>query len=281
MNIKKLLITSVSVFALAACGANTTTSTQTTTAGAGKTEQTVKVALYGEKNPQWDHLKKVLKEKENITLELQNYTDYVTPNTAVDEGSADINAFQTIGYLEKFNEEKGTKLVSIGYTILQPLGIYSNKIKDVKELKEGDVVIIPNGSSNGGRALRLLQEAGVIKVDPSKGVLPAITDVTENPLKLDIREVDAAQTIRSLDDAAIAIANGDVALDSGKSPKDDAIFLEPITEASKPYYNAIVSNEKDKDKEVLKTIVKYYQTPEVAELIEKEDKGASVPIWNK
>lgn len=278
MKLKKLILGLLSVTALAACAQNNQTATNTTST---KPAQTVKVALYGEKNPQWDHLKKVLKEKVNITLELQNYTDYVTPNTAVDEGSADINAFQTIAYLEKFNEEKGTKLVSIGYTILQPLGIYSNKVKNVSEVKKGDTVIIPNGASNGGRALRLLQEAGLIKVDASKGLLPSIADVTENPLELDIKEVDAAQTIRSLDDATLALANGDVALDSGKSPKDDAILLEKVSEESKPYYNAIVSHEKNKDNDVLKTIVKYYQTDEVAQLIEKEDKGASLPIWNK
>lgn len=277
MSFKKLLLSATALFTLAACGTQTATSNNSKKND--KPIQTVKVALYGEKNPQWDYLKKELKEKENIELQLLNFNDYVTPNTAVDEGSADINAFQTVGYLEKFNQEKGTKLVSVGYTILQPLGIYSNKIKDVKELKEGDKVIIPNGSSNGGRALRLLQSAGIIKVDPTKGVLPTIADITENKLKLNIIEVDAAQTIRSLDDVVIAIANGDVALDSGKSPKQDAIFLEPVTEESKPYYNAIVANEKDKDKEVFKTIVKYYQTKEVAELIEKEDKGASIPIW--
>lgn len=277
MSFKKLLLSATALFTLAACGTQTATSNNSKKND--KPIQTVKVALYGEKNPQWDYLKKELKEKENIELQLLNFNDYVTPNTAVDEGSADINAFQTVGYLEKFNQEKGTKLVSVGYTILQPLGIYSNKIKDVKELKEGDKVIIPNGSSNGGRALRLLQSAGIIKVDPTKGVLPTIADITENKLKLNIIEVDAAQTIRSLDDVVIAIANGDVALDSGKSPKQDAIFLEPVTEESKPYYNVIVANEKDKDKEVFKTIVKYYQTKEVAELIEKEDKGASIPIW--
>lgn len=276
MSFKKLLVAAASLVTLAACTAPATQSSDSS-----KKTQTVKVALYGEKNPQWDYLKKELQEKENITLELQNYTDYVTPNTAVDEGSADINAFQTIAYLEKFNEEKGTKLVSIGYTILQPLGIYSNKIKDVSEIKKGDKVIIPNGASNGGRALRLLQEAGLIKVDSSKGLLPSIADITENPLELDIKEVDAAQTIRSLDDVVIALANGDVALDAGKSPKDDAILLEKVSDESKPYYNAIVSHEKNKDNDVLKKIVQYYQTKEVADLIEKEDKGASIPIWTK
>lgn len=274
MNLKKIVLGALATIALVGCG--TTSQNKSESSSENKI---VKVGLYGEKNEAWDYLKPILKEKENIDLEFYNFTDYVTPNTAADEGSVDINAFQTIAYMDKFNEEKGTKLVSIGWTILQPLGIYSNKIQNVSELKQGDIVVIPNGSSNGGRALRLLQATGVIKVDPSKGVLPTIADITENKLNLTFKEVDAAQTIRSLDDVTIAIANGDVALDSGKSPKTDAIFLESVNDDSKPYYNVIATNEKNKDNQLYQTVVKYFQTDEVAKVIEDTSKGASIPIW--
>ncbi|NEW62517.1 MetQ/NlpA family ABC transporter substrate-binding protein [Granulicatella sp. zg-ZJ] len=282
MSLKKLAISTLALFTLGACGTGTNSVTQSSEKSEANSQpKVVKVGLYGEKNEDWDYLKKELKEKENIELELVKFTDYVTPNTALEEGSVDINAFQTVGYLETFNKEHKTHIVPIGWTLLQPLGIYSNKIKNVSELKENDTVIIPDGASNGGRALLLLQEAGLIKVDASKGVLPAISDITENKLNLNIKEVTAAQTIRSLDDAAVAIANGDVAIDAGKSPKQDAIFLEKVTEKSKPYYNFIAAHEKNKDDAVLKTIVKYYQTDAVAKVLEESTKGASIPIWNE
>lgn len=291
MSLKKKLATGLTLAAtlvLAACGAanNSTTSSSSSaassTASSATAEKTVvKVGLYGEKNEAWDYLKPVLEEKENIVLEFVNFTDYVAPNLALADGSVDINAFQTIAYLEKFNEEHKTEIVSVGYTFLQPLGIYSEKIKDLSEVKEGDVVVIPDGASNGGRALRLLQAAGLIKVDPSKGVLPTISDITENRLNLDIKEVDASQTVRSLQDVTIAIANGDVALDGGKVPTTDALFLEAVNEDSKPYYNVIAATESTKDKPVFATIVKYFQTDEVKKVLEEATKGASIPVWEE
>lgn len=241
-------------------------------------ETTVKLGVIGADTDVWDDVKDRLKE-EGINLEYVKFTDYNQPNAALADGSIDLNSFQHQFFLDNYNEEHGTDLVSIGNTVNAPLGIYSEKIKDVKELKEGAKIAIPNDVTNGGRALLLLQTAGLITVDPAKAQAPTVSDITENKLNLDISELDAAQTARALSDVDISVINSGVAVDAGFTPTEDAIFLEPVDDNSKPYVNIIVARKEDKDNEVYQKVVDAYQTKETEKVIEETSKGSSIPAW--
>ncbi|MGY3778582.1 MetQ/NlpA family ABC transporter substrate-binding protein [Isobaculum melis] len=240
----------------------------------------VKIGVVGENNEVWDYVKEQLKE-ENIEIELVKFTDYTQPNAALAEGEIDLNSFQHQIFLDNYNKDHDTDLVSIADTQIASLGIYSNKIKDVKELKEGAKIAIPNDLTNGGRALLLLQTAGLIKLDKTAAQTPTVKDITENKLNLKIEELDAAQTARALPDVDASLINSGMAVDAGFVPTEDAIFLEPIDETSKPYINIIVANGKDKDKEVFKKIIKAYQSDGTAKLIEEISKGSSTPAWTQ
>ncbi|MBF0780446.1 MULTISPECIES: MetQ/NlpA family ABC transporter substrate-binding protein [unclassified Granulicatella] len=279
MSLKKLALTALAAFTLAACGAPSTSSTEKTESK--KETVTVKIGVSGTNHPQWDYVKEQLKEKENINLEIVEFEDYVTPNTALEDGSIDLNAFQHILYLNKFNSEKGTHIKEIAYTMYSPMGAYSQKIKSLSELKEGDKISIPNDTTNGARALRLLHNAGVIKLNDVSNTLVTVSDIVENPKKIEIVELIAGQTYQSLPDVAAAVINANYAVDAGLTPKTDAIYLEEVNEASKPYYNVIAAREDRAKEEVFKTIVKYYQTKEVAEISNREFRGATIEIWDR
>lgn len=237
----------------------------------------IKVGLVGTKHEEWDAIKDKL-GKEGTQIELVEFTDYNQPNEALLAGDVDLNAFQHQIFLDNFNKEKNSNLVSIGDTQLAPLGIYSKKIKDVKELKEGDKITIPNDVTNGARAIKLLQTAGLIKAKDVE--FPTDKDIVENKLNLEIIPVDASQTARSLDDVAAAAINNNVATDAGYIPTKDAIFLEPVDKNSKPYINIIVARPDEKDNEAFKKIVKAYQTDDTKKIIEKTTKGSSIPAWD-
>lgn len=261
----------LSIFTLTACGGNGAKSDE-------KKTEVVKLGVVGDDTRVWDSVKDRLK-KDNIDLQIVKFTDYTQPNSALNEGELDLNSFQHQIFLDSYNKDSGTDLVSIGETVIAPLGIYSEKIKDVKELKDKDIVAIPNDVTNGGRALLLLQTAGLIKVDPAAKQTPTVKDITENKLNLEIKELDAAQTARALADTSISLINSGMAVDAGLIPNKDAIFLEPIDDTSKPYINIIVANAKDKDNKTYKKIVEAYQSPETIKVIEETSKGSSIPVW--
>ncbi|MCW6661133.1 MetQ/NlpA family ABC transporter substrate-binding protein [Aerococcaceae bacterium NML201209] len=238
----------------------------------------VKLGLTGDDTRVWDNVKERL-AKEGIEIEYVKFTDYSQPNAALADGSIDLNAFQHQIFLDSYNAEHKTDIVSIGNTVNAPLGIYSDKIKDVKDLKEGAKIAIPNDPTNGGRALRLLQSAGLIKVDESKGYKPTVSDITENKLKLDIQELDASQTARALPDVDVAIINSGVAVDAGFLPTKDAIFLEPVDDKSKPYVNVIAVRKEDEQNDIYQKIVDFYQTDETKKVIEEVSKGSHIPAW--
>lgn len=243
-----------------------------------KKETTVKLGVIGSDTDVWDSVKDRLK-KEGINLEYVKFTDYNQPNAALADGSIDLNSFQHQFFLDNYNKEHGTDLVSIGNTVNAPLGIYSDKLKDLKELKDGAKVAIPNDVTNGGRALLLLQTAGLIKVDPAKKQTPTVSDITENTKKLEISELDASQTARSLADVDIAVINSGVAVDAGFTPTKDAIFLEPVDDQARPYVNIIVARKEDENNKTYQKVVAAYQTKETEKVIEETSKGSSVPAW--
>lgn len=254
------------VFVLAACG---------------QSEETTKVKLgvVGDKNDQWEYLQEELLEKENIEIELVKFTDYRQPIVSLDDGSIDMHSALTEIYMDSINEEGGYSNTTLGYTTLNPMGVFSEKIDSLDELNDGALVAIPDDVSNGSRALLLLQTAGLIELDDSKGLLPTVSDITSNPKNLQFEEMASNQTARALTDVDISLINNDMATDAGYVPTQDAIYLEPVAESSKPYYNVIAVREDETDNEVYKTILEYYQTDEVAAIIDEMSAGSSIPVW--
>jgi D-methionine transport system substrate-binding protein len=212
-----------------------------------------------------------------LDIKLVVFQDYVLPNEALEAGELDANAFQHKPYLEAQIAAHGYHIVPAGYTIVEPIGLYSKKFRSVADLPNGAKVGIPNDPSNGGRALNLLAANGVISIKEGKGLVPSLLDITSNPKKLQLIELDAAQLPRSLDDFAAAIINTNYAIDGGLDPRKDALLQEP--RLNNPYGNFVAVRAKDKDKPMFKALVAAYQSPEVAQFIETRFKGAILPAW--
>ncbi|MGB4588429.1 MAG: MetQ/NlpA family ABC transporter substrate-binding protein [Clostridiaceae bacterium] len=271
-NTKKIiagLTIAIAAFGFTGCGAKAT---------AKEEDKVIKLGVTGSESEVWNYVKGEL-AKEGITLEVVSFSDYTKPNQALADGEIDVNAFQHYAFFNKFIEEHKLDLTAIGETVIAPLGIYSDKIKDISELKDGDEISIPNDATNEGRALILLQTAGLIKIAPEAGILSTLKDVTENRLNLKLIEVDASTTARTLEDVTASLINSGFAVDAGFNPANDSIFLEPIDENSKPYVNIIAARTEDKDSEVLKRIVEIYQTEPVKEIINELYKGSQQISW--
>lgn len=221
---------------------------------------------------------KVAKEKYGLDVELVQFNDYVMPNEALLQGDIDVNAFQTRPFLDVQSKQRGYKFAVVGNTFVYPLAGYSKKIKTLSQLKDGSTIIIPNDATNGGRALLLLQKAGLLKLKPNVGLVPKVTDIAENPKNLKILELEAPQLPRALDDqnVTIAIINNTFATPIGLIAARDGLFVE---EKESPYVNIIVSREDNKDAEKVKNFVKAYQSEEVNQAAQKEFKGSAVKGW--
>ncbi|ALC89414.1 methionine ABC transporter substrate-binding protein [Bacillus sp. FJAT-18017] len=236
----------------------------------------VKVGVSGTDTRVWDFIAKKA-EKEGIEIEVITFSDYVAPNTALAEGEVDINAFQTVAYFDTFIEEHNVDLVPIATTVLAPMGLYSEKYKDVKEIPDGSKIAIPNDPSNSGRALLLLQEAGLITLPEDYDGIAGPEAIVENPKNLKIEQMVPAQTPRALPDVAASIINNGIAVDAGFSPTKDSIFHESAT--ALPYLNIIATRAEDKDNKTYKKVAELYQSDDTAEFIEKEYKGNMIPTF--
>lgn len=248
-------------------------------AGCGKSsssDKTVKIGIMGSDEKIWKPIKKKL-AKQGINLKLVTFTDYNQPNAALTNHEIDLNAFQHTYFMNTWNKAHKTNIVSIGKTVRAPLRLYSKKVKSVADIKKGDQITIPNDSTNEGRALHLLQSAGLIKVN-NKVKLPTPKNITQNKLNLKITAVDAAQTPRSLSDATAAIVNNEFAAEA-KLPNKECIYKEKLNKASIPYINVIATNKVDKNNKTYKKIVKAYQSEATKKLIKKYYHGLSVPAW--
>lgn len=208
---------------------------------------------------------KPLLAKDGYNLVIKEFTDYVLPNTALAEKQLFANFFQHIPYFDNMNKELGLNLVWIAKIHIEPLGLYSNKIKKLDELKQGDVVAVPDDPTNEARALRLLEANGLVTLKP--GELVAVRDIVGNPKKLKFFEVDAAQLPRSLDDVTAAVINTNFAGEAGLNPATDAIVIES---KESPYANVVVIRAADADTPAAKALLKAVQSPEVKAFIEKE-----------
>ena len=214
--------------------------------------------------------------KEGYDLEIVEFNDYVQPNLATSDGQLDANYFQHLPYLESFVKERGSDLVSVAGVHIEPIAIYSHKIKDLKDLKEGSTVAIPNDPTNGGRALLLLQSAGLITLDDPKSITATSLDIKDNPKNLKFSELEAPQLPRSLDDADISVINVNYAIGAGLNPVKDSLFIEG---ADSPYVNVIVANSKTKDSAKVKALIKAVQTPEIKKFIEDKYQGSVVAAF--
>jgi len=243
----------------------------------------VKIGVVGdEQNPIFDAVNENLK-KENIKVELVKFNDGIIINQALADKELDLTAFQHYAFLNEEIKSKGYEFTVIGDTFIVPLNIYSDKLKDVSEIKEGDKIAIPNNVTNAGRALRVLESAGLIKVDSSKGYLPDVKDITENKLNLEIIEVDPSQIPSLLPDFAAGIFNSGFAIDNHIDPVKDSIYSLPVDakdENNKPYINVIVARTADKDDETYKKVVEAYHSDSVAKKILEEYNGVYVPVWS-
>ncbi len=267
-----IIISGTLLLSLAGCQGAKTENTE------GK-NKVVKVGVVGENTDQWKPVIKNLQE-EGITLELVTFSDYSQPNQALADKEIDLNSFQHYAYLNQDIKDRNLDLSVIGETIIAPLGVYSNKIKSLDELKDGDSIAIPSDATNGGRALKVLESAGVIKVNEAAGYTPTLSDITQNPKNIKFVEVEAAQTPRLLADVAAALINGGHAVDAGFNPKNDSIYLEQVKEGTdNPYINIIVSRTEDKENELYKKVVDAYRSEDVAKVIEEVYKGAYIPTW--
>ncbi len=211
-----------------------------------------------------------------LNLDIIEFSDYVVPNTALADGDLQANSFQHVPYLENQIKDRGYDLVVVAKTITTPMGVYSSKLKSLDDLADGATVAIPNDPTNGGRALLVLAEQGLITVNPDAGLVPTPLDVTENPKDLEFTELDAAQLPRALQDADAAVINTNYALSAGLSPKTDSIAME---KADSPYANVIVVRRGDEGQPWVKTLVEAYHSPEIKQFIETKYEGAVIPAW--
>ncbi|WP_166261659.1 MetQ/NlpA family ABC transporter substrate-binding protein [Marinobacter salicampi] len=215
-------------------------------------------------------------EDQGVELNIKVFTDYVQPNTQVAQSRMDANFFQHQPYLESFNEGKGTSLVSVVGVHVEPFGAYSSKIESLDELEDGSTVAIPNDPTNGGRALLLLQKAGLIKLKDDSKITATPRDIAENPRNLEFYELEAATLPRILDQVALAMINTNYALEAGLNPTEDALIIEG---SESPYVNILVAREDNKDSEAMQKLADALTSEKVREFIEEEYEGAVVPAF--
>ncbi|GLZ86260.1 TonB-dependent receptor [Metapseudomonas resinovorans] len=216
--------------------------------------------------------------KEGVDLQVKVFTDYVQPNVQVAEGRLDANFFQHQPYLDEFNKARQTKvkLVPVVGVHVEPFGAYSSKVKSLAELPEGAQVVIPNDATNGGRALLLLDKAGVIKLKDNTSITATPKDIVENPKGIKVRELEAATLPRVLNQVDLALINTNYALEAKLNPTKDALVIEG---SDSPYVNILVAREDNKTSADMQKLAKALNSPEVKKFIEEKYKGAVVPAF--
>jgi len=249
-----------------------------TIAGCSKENNTevIKIGVTPEPHGRIVELIKDDLEKEGIKVEIEEFTDYVTPNMALADGDLDANFFQHEPYLNDFIKEKNVDLVSIGAVHLEPMGLYSSKYKSMDQIEDGAEIAIPNDATNGGRALLLLEKAGLIKLDSNAGILATEKDIVDNPKNLKFTPLEAAQLPRVLNDLDGAVINGNFALEAGLIPTEDAILLE---DKDSPYANIVAVRSEEKNKEKFRKLMEALQSDKVKQFIEDNYEGGVIPAF--
>lgn len=247
-----------------------------TTACGGTKEGTITIGATAVPHAEILNMIKPILKEQGVDLVVKEFTDYILPNTQLFEKQLDANFFQHAPYLESQNREKKMDLVPVIGVHVEPFGAYSKKIKNINELKDGATVAIPNDPSNGGRALLLLENQGLIKLKANAGIEATPNDIEVNTKNLVIKELDAAMLPRALDDVELSLINTNYALQAGLNPVKDALFIE---DQKSPYVNILAARPDNKDSEELQKVAKALTSPEVKKFIEEKYQGSIVPAF--
>ena len=280
------------VLGLAACGGNNTANNGTAnnntagntagnTADSGDTADSKVITVGATPAPHAEILevaKEVLAEQ-GYTLDIVEFDDYIMPNDAVEEGELDANYFQHITYMNQFNADNGYHLVSVGSIHYEPFGIYAGKTASLEELADGAQVAIPNDATNGGRALLLLEQEGLITLKEGAGITATVNDIVDNPKNLEIVELEARLLPDSLKDVDLAVINGNYAIDAGLKIADALAIESAEGEAATAYANVLTVKEGNEESEGVQALLAALESDEVKTFIEETYDGAVVPLF--
>ncbi len=268
-----LAVATLASFGLAGCGSSSSSSAED--------DKTITVAA--SPTPHAEILNNVVKslvEKDGYTLVVKEFTDYVQPNTATEEGEVDANYFQHKPYLDNFNEEQGTHLVSVEGIHFEPFGLYPGKTKSLSDLQDGATVAVPNDATNEARALLLLQSAGLIELKDPEDINATTKDITSNPKNLQFKELEAAVVPTVIADVDIAALNGNYAIQAGFDPTADTLATEKAGDlAADTYQNILVVKEGNENTDKTQELKKALKSDEVRDYINETYKGAVVPVF--
>ena len=265
---------------LTACGSSDTTET-TDDADSGDTTETVTLKVAASPTPHAEILEQVkpILAEQGIDLVITEYGDYIVPNTAVDEGDEDANYFQHTPYLEQFNEENGTDLVSAGKIHYEPMGIYAGKTASLEELPDGATIAVPNDATNEARALQLLAAQGLIEIDPEAGLNATPNDITSNPKNLEFTELDAAMIPNTIEEFDLNVINSNYALQAGLNPAEDALASEDAaSDAAQTYANIVAVKAGHENDPAIVALVDALHSEEIQEFINTTYAGSVLPI---
>lgn len=291
---KKLLALTLALvlcLGLAACGGGTSTDTDTnadtssdadTNGDATANGETITLTVGATPNPHAEILAQIKDDlaAEGIDLVVKEYSDYVVPNTAVEEGDLDANYFQHTPYMEKFNEENGTHLVSVGKIHYEPMGIYPGLTKTLEELPDGATIAVPNDATNEARALQLLAAQGLIELKEDAGLNATPNDITSNPKNLQFKELEAAMLPQTASEVDLSVINSNFAMEGGMNPATDALASEDAdSEAAQTFANIVAVKEGHENDPAIQALVKALQSDKVKEYIEKTYSGAVVAVF--
>ena len=273
-----LVLALVLCLSLAACGGSSSSADDSAAADDAATEETVVLNVAASATPHAEILEQcvVPLAEQGIELKVNVYGDYVVPNTAVEEGSEDANYFQHVPYLDNFNAENGTHLVSVAGVHVEPMGIYAGMTASLEELADGATVAVPNDVTNEARALLLLESQGLIKLDEAAGLEATPNDIVENPKNLSFVELEAAMVPNTLTEVDIAVINVNYALEAGFNPVEDALAIE---NADSPYVNILVVKEGNEGNEAVAALIEVLHSEAVRTFINEKYAGAVVPAF--
>lgn len=287
LNVLTLVLLVVVSVSLTACGSNDSSAedtNKTTDAATNDTENDTEntvIKIGALPTPHGEILEQVqdVLAEQGYTLEIVTYNDYVLPNNALESGDIDANFFQHVPYLDNFNEENGTHLVSVGAVHFEPLGIYPGKTTSLDSLADGAVVAVPNDTTNEARALLLLEANGLITLKADAGLNATVLDIEENPKNLQIEELEAAQIGRSIADVDIAVINGNYAIESGFSSEDALAIEAAESEAAQTYANVVAVKEGNEDNEGITALIEALNSDEIRDYINQNYGGGVVPVF--
>ncbi|GCE30520.1 lipoprotein [Dictyobacter alpinus] len=274
MKLNLVILCALLATLFAACGG----SSQSASTSNGNGPITIKVGASPSPHAEiLRYIKDKLAAKAGLDLQIVEFTDYVQPNLALKDGQINANFFQHVPYMEDFNKQHGMNMVSVAKVHIEPLGVYSHKVKTLKDVPNGAVVAIPNDATNGGRALHLLADNGVLTLKDGVGTDATIHDIAANPKNLQIKELEAAQLPRSLDDTTLSVINGNYAITTGLNPDKDALALEKGQ--GNPYANVLAVIKGHENDPGVTKLAKLLTSPEVKKFIEDKYKGSVIPAF--